>query len=255
VAGRAADAVPHRLGELSAPHRATIGSFLVRIAVRCGAALGPAQVAELTKAFRLLDLDPADVERLVEARTREAAKEAAVERLNSGPGALRRERVSPERFSPGPPRPPRYEPARPAPSPPTPFVPNAEAVQKKLDETHTVAALLGEIFVADDHPGTVPTPAPAQTAAAASTSASASAAPDDLVAGLDAAHTRLLRTLSARASWTRDEFRAAAASVGLLPDGALDVLNESALETCGDLVCEGEDPIGVNPTVLYEFGL
>ena len=36
---------------------------------------------------------------------------------------------------------------------------------------------------------------------------------------------------------------------------ALDVLNESALETCGDLVCEGEDPIGINPTVLYELGL
>jgi hypothetical protein len=257
VAGPAPDAAPHRLRELSAPHRATIGSFLVRIAVGGAAALGPTQVAELTKAFRLLDLDPADVGPLVEARTREAAEEAAIERMNAGSGAIRRERTSPERFSPEPPRPPRYEPARPAPYSATPFVPNAELVRAKLDETHTVAALLGEVFADDDHPGTIPiptpTPAPAQTAAAATASASASR--DDLVAGLDAAHTRLLRTLSARASWTRAEFRAAAASVGLLPDGALDVLNESALETCGDLVCEGEDPIGINPTVLYELGL
>ncbi len=241
VAGPAADAACDRLRELSAQHRATIGSFLVRIAVRWGAALGPAQVAELTKAFGLLALDPADVGPLVEATTREAAREAAIDRVDAARGAVRREQPAPGRFVPAPTGPPRYLPARPVPAPPSPFIPNPEFVRAKLQETETVAALLGEIFAAEDHPGAVP--------------AAAAAAGEDLVAGLDGAHTRLLRTLSARASWTRTEFRAAAASVGLLPDGALDVLNESTLETCGDVVCEGEDPIEMNPTVLGELGL
>jgi hypothetical protein len=234
VAGAASD----RLRELSAQHRATLGSFLVRIAVSWGSVLGPAQVAELTTAFEVLDLDPADVGPLVAARTREAAREAAIERAGAAPGSARRDRLAPSRYAPE--LPPRYEPARPPPSPPGPFIPDAALVQAKLQETETVAALLGEIFAAEDQP-VVPAPAPA--------------AGDDLIAGLDAAHTRLLRTLSAHASWTRAEFRAAAASVGLLPDGALDVLNESALETCGDVVCEGEDPIDMNPTVLQELGL
>jgi hypothetical protein len=185
----------------------------------------------------------------VEARTREAAREAAIDRVNAAMGTARRERLAPERFTPerlaperlAPERPPRYEPARPVPSPPTPFIPNAGLVRAKLEETETVAALLGEIFAAEDHP-VVPAPAPV-------------GAGDDQIGGLDAAHTRLLRTLSGHASWTRADFRAAAASVGLLPDGALDVLNEAALETCGDVVCEGEDPIEMNPTVLQELGL
>ena len=243
LAGPAVDAAADRLRELSPQHRATIGSFLVRIAVRFGAALRPTQVAELTKAFGLLDLDPAGVVPLVEARTREAAREAAIDRVNAALGTARRERLAPERFAPerlAPERPSRYEPARPVPSPPTPFIPNLGLVRAKLQETETVAALLGEIFAAEDDPAP---PAPALGAG------------DDLIAGLDAAHTRLLRTLSAHASWTRADFRAAAASVGLLPDGALDVLNEAALETCGDVVCEGDDPIEMNPTVLQELGL
>ena len=237
VAGPGLDAASDRLRALSAQQRATIGSFLVRIAVHGGAAPGPAPVAELTKAFGLLDLDPAAVGPLVEARTREAAREAAIERANAAPGSARRERPATARYAPEPP--PRYEPFRPPPSPPGPFIPDAGLVRAKLRETETVAALLGEIFAAEDEPA-VPVPP---------------AAGDDRVAGLDAAHTRLLRMLSAHASWTRAEFRAAAASVGLLPDGALDVLNESALETCGDVVCEGEDPIDMNPTVLQELGL
>ncbi|MGH9021637.1 MAG: TerB N-terminal domain-containing protein [Acidimicrobiia bacterium] len=236
VAGRGLDAASDRLRELSAEQRATIGSFLVRIAVHWGAALGPAQLAELTKAFGLLDLEPAAVGPLVEARIREAAREAAIERANAAPGTARRERPATARYTPE--LPARYEPFRPPPSPAGPFIPDAGLVRAKLQETETVAALLGEIFAAEDEPA-VPVPPAA----------------GDRVAGLDAAHTRLLRLLSAHARWTRAGFRAAAASVGLLPDGALDVLNESALETCGDVVCEGEDPIDMNLTVLQELGL
>ena len=238
MTGPAAGGASDRLRELSAQQRATIGSFLVRIAVGWGSVLAPAQVAELTAAFGLLDLDPADVGPLVAARTREAAREAAIERAAAPPGSARRDRPAPGRYVPE--QPPRYEPFRPPPLPPGPFVPDAALVRAKLQETETVAALLGEIFADEDQP-VVPPPAPA--------------AGDDPVAGLDAAHSRLLRTLSAHASWTRAEFRAAAASVGLLPAGALDVLNETALETCGDVVCEGDDPIDMNPTVLQELGL
>jgi hypothetical protein len=132
----------------------------------------------------------------------------------------------------------------------TPFVPNAELVQAKLRETRTVAALLGEIFAADDQPTAVGPPVSVPMPAAVPVPV-----PENVVAGLDGVHTELLRRLARRPSWTRAEFRAAAASVGLLPDGALDVLNEASLEGCGDLVCEGEDPIEMNPAALAELGL
>jgi hypothetical protein len=41
--------------------------------------------------------------------------------------------------------------------------------------------------------------------------------------------------------------------LGLLPDGALERINEAAFERCGTAVCEGEDPVDVNTNVLEEM--
>ena len=53
------------------------------------------------------------------------------------------------------------------------------------------------------------------------------------LAGLDAAHSGLLRRLAAKTVWPRIEVERLAGELGLLPDGALEVINEAAFDRCG----------------------
>jgi hypothetical protein len=41
--------------------------------------------------------------------------------------------------------------------------------------------------------------------------------------------------------------------LGLLPDGALETLNEAAFEAVGEPVCEGSDPIEINRDAIEEM--
>ena len=71
--------------------------------------------------------------------------------------------------------------------------------------------------------------------------------------GLDAAHSGLLRRLAERPQWSRREFDTMIAELGLLPDGALDILNEAAVDVTGEPVCEGGDPIQLNRAAVEEM--
>ncbi len=115
-----------------------------------------------------------------------------------------------------------------------------EAVEVKLRETAAVASLLSGIFASEECEAPA-APEPAESVQ------------EDLVEGFDAAHSRLLRGLAAKPQWSRPDLERVASEVGLLPDGALDVLNETALERCGEPLCEGDDPIDVNAVALSEF--
>ena len=44
-----------------------------------------------------------------------------------------------------------------------------------------------------------------------------------------------------------------ATDLGLLPDGALETLNEAAFEAVGEPVCEGSDPIDINSYAVKEM--
>ena len=81
----------------------------------------------------------------------------------------------------------------------------------------------------------------------------AAATAKERAAGLDTAHSALLGRLAARPSWTRDDFDQMATDLGLLPDGALEALNEAAFEAVGEPVCEGSDPIDINHYAVEEM--
>jgi len=104
-------------------------------------------------------------------------------------------------------------------------------VETKLAETEQVSTLLGEIFQ-EDEPA-----APARRA------------PD----GLDATHAALLRELAARSTWPREDFDRRATALGLLPDGALEILNEAAFARCGAPLLEGDETLDVDPEILEEL--
>jgi uncharacterized tellurite resistance protein B-like protein len=113
---------------------------------------------------------------------------------------------------------------------------DAARVQAKMRESAAVAAMLQNIFV-DDEP--VPP---------------AASMPElPKVSGLDAAHSSLLRELAAQAEWSRAAFDAHAARFGLMPDGALEVVNDRAFDVCGEALFEGDDPITANPHVFKEL--
>lgn len=107
---------------------------------------------------------------------------------------------------------------------------DSRILASKRAETRAVSALLGEIF------------------GGAEAEPAADAPADELptCAGLDGPHSALLRTLATRASWTRAELEASAEGLGLLPDGALDALNEAAFDILGTPLWEGEDPIEID---------
>jgi hypothetical protein len=73
------------------------------------------------------------------------------------------------------------------------------------------------------------------------------------VAGLDSPHSTLLRLLAGRNTWTRAELEHRCAELKLLPDGAIDRLNEAAYDAAGDPLVEGEDPIDINTEVAQEM--
>jgi hypothetical protein len=59
--------------------------------------------------------------------------------------------------------------------------------------------------------------------------------------------------LAERPSWPRGEVARIAAGLGLMPDGALEIVNEAAFELAGDPATEGSDPVEVNTDVVREI--
>jgi hypothetical protein len=111
-----------------------------------------------------------------------------------------------------------------------------KAVQAKLRETAEVSALLSTIFV--EEPALTP---------------DSSLSEVERIGPLDNAHSELLRRLVNDGKMSRGQFEHAAAELGLLPEGALDAINDAAFEITDRPLCEGEDPICVDVEVAKEM--
>jgi uncharacterized tellurite resistance protein B-like protein len=211
-----------RLEVLARPQREEIARFLVSVATADGQ-VTPAEVTSLGKLYRLLDLDPQGVYGELHAQAIGTPSPA------TEPVTVRPRGESIPGFAiPAPPR-----------TPATSVVTlDMARVEEKLTQTAAVSALLQSVFVEDDE--SAPKEAPETTA-------------DDSIAGLDAQHSGFLRAIASRPTWSRSEVEDVAAKFGVLPDGALDTLNEAALNKCGDPLCEGEDPITIDPRVQKEL--
>lgn len=204
-----------RLAGFKESQRETIGRFLVTVAGADGH-IGPDEITILSKIYRLLGLEADAVFSHVHALSTTPATEPVTIRP-----------AEPSEGGKTIPPPPSVE---------REFTLDVEAIAAKLDETAAVAALLGDVF-ADDEAGLAV--APAQKAEA--------------VAGLDSLHSAFLRALVERPAWDRNEIEELAGRIGVLPDGAIDLVNDAALEKVGDVLCEGEDTIQIDHRVLEEL--
>lgn len=116
---------------------------------------------------------------------------------------------------------------------------DAARLERIRHETSQVSALLSSIFVEDVEQPVAPSVEKQQ----------ANGAYD----GLDAAHAELLVRLLA-APMSRDDFEAAASSLRLMPDGAIETLNEWGFDRIGDAIVEDDDEVRIVPDMLQQIG-
>jgi len=114
-------------------------------------------------------------------------------------------------------------------------------IRRIHSETTQVSALLSEIFVEEQ-----PEPEP-PTQAEEDENADNGRFP-----GLDPTHAALLGDLLERPQWPRGDFETLARSYGLLPDGALETLNEWAFDHLDDAVAEDGDPITIHTSLIAD---
>jgi hypothetical protein len=70
--------------------------------------------------------------------------------------------------------------------------------------------------------------------------------------GLGADHARLLEALCSKAQWSRADYETKARDFSLLPDGAIEAINEWAYDELGDELIADDDPLTINVTLLPE---
>lgn len=213
--------VKKALGEVSVSERAALGPFLVSLAGADGH-LAPDELKLLAKLYPLLGLDPqsvySDVHELI------SAPAAADEPVSMRPAMA----------APGFAIPPEKAAAS------VSIELDLEKIRARLEETARVSQLLGQIFTEEEAAPVAPRPEPAPAGATR-------------VAGLDAAHSALLLALAGASRWERPAVERFALDLALLPDGALEVINEAAFSATGALLLEGDEVLEIDPEILREM--
>ena len=221
-----------KVAALPAEERTAVGGFLIDVAAADGV-VSPEEISTLTKLFGHLGLDEADVYRQVHA----------LGTGDAGPITVRAAETTTRWAVP--------EPA--ADTPQAAVVLDSAKVQARLAETARVTALLTDIFADDEAPAVV-VPPPGDRATVPPSQPTATSAPESTIKGLDAAHSALATALAGQLEWDRGDVEKLAESLGLpFLDGAFDVINEAAMDACGEPLVEGDDPVELNAYAIKEF--
>lgn len=114
-------------------------------------------------------------------------------------------------------------------------------IARVLRSTEEVSAVLSAVF-ADDEGESPAADEPERDEGA-----------EESIGGLDAAHSELVRRVASQPIWSRTEFEALAETLGLLPAGAIEAVNELAFEVMGEPLLEGEEDLEVNGHALKEL--
>jgi len=198
-----------RIDCLSAGQRSVIGSFLARL-IGSDGNIAPNEITALQKVYRQLGLDPQSVFNDAHAAATEPVSVQPAEAL--GGFAIPSARSRPVKA--------RVDLAR---------------IRAMEIESEQVSVLLRDIFT-NDEDAVVVTGATAKSPVIIKSK----------FLDLDEAHSRFALTLLERDLWNRIDLEALASTHGLMPEGALDAINEASLNLHGEPLLEGDDPIEVN---------
>ena len=216
---------------MTAPQRKAIGDAAVMVASADGV-ISPVEVTTLQRIHALLGLDGASV-------TSQLHQSLTAPRQMPG--------EDPVTVLPGSPGAPGFRiPGRPAAG--CGLALDDRVIRRTLSDTAAVSALLGDIFV--EEPERVPAQPNGSRAAA-----SGPGAPVETVHGLDAPHSALLRRLASQSRISQPNFDELARTLGVMPGGALDVINEAALDALDEPVIEpdGDGEFAVATGLIQEL--
>lgn len=214
-----------RIESLSLPVKHQVAQFAVSVAGADGR-IDPAEVTALQKLYKMMGLDPESVFSDIHGLTTEPATAPVTVGLGQSRASGRKIPAAPAG-------------ARAAAREQS-FELNMDKVREKMRDTAEVASLLSGIFVEEE-------------VALPETSARDKLREEVSALGLDAAHTQLLKSLKGASELNRQEFEQRCAGLDLLPDGALDALNEAAFECSDAPLLIGDDPIEVDADILEEM--
>jgi hypothetical protein len=108
-------------------------------------------------------------------------------------------------------------------------------------ESTKVSDLLGAIFREEDRPQVL-----------AATIDTQELPEEPTLRGLDPEQSDLLQTLMGRPQWSRAELEDICSERGMMVDGALERINEAALDTFDEPLIEGDDPLEVHRDRLLD---
>ena len=217
-----------RVGGLPFADKRRIGQLVVAMAGADGR-IDPSEVATLTRIYKLLGLDETglfeDIHEL-QAAGNEVATRGPVRVREASPSTGFAIPQSGDANTGGG------------------FELDMDKIRRKEAESRAVAELLSNIFEDDDEPSVVPP--------------EAEEAPDSVepVAIVQTTNVDrgLLEELASKASWARADFDALVQRYGMMPNAAVDSINEFAIECTGDpvLIVEG-DVVEVDADIMHEL--
>jgi hypothetical protein len=120
------------------------------------------------------------------------------------------------------------------------FVLNEELIRIRKEETKQVKSVLEDIFAEQEE----------KEAEEPLAGATVSSNPLSL---LDTAHQRLFNSLLEKETWERAAFQETCKSLGLMVDGAMEVLNEWAFENANAPLIDDGEPIYVDVSLAKEI--
>ena len=118
-------------------------------------------------------------------------------------------------------------------------------IARLMAASDEVAKKLSAIFTEDSAPPDQPKPEPEPVVTQDHA--------QPLLPDLDLAHAELLVIVLGRAQWTRPEFEEVCADKGLMPDGAIERLNDAAFNRFNEPILEGDDPLEVAQHLFQEI--
>lgn len=215
--------VKRRLEGVDEEQRQALGRFLLAVAGADGR-VDPEEIRILRKIYPLLGLDPdsvySDVHSLMAGAGTEDEPVTVVTSKPSEGYAI----------------PPETDPES---GGTIGFTLDPEKIKETRRNSERVASVLADVFEEDDESAEAAPPPQPEVGPA--------------LCGLDPAHSRFLLKLAERTSWERVEIEALAERVGVLPDGALELINDAAFEACGDLLLEGDEVVEIEGEILQEM--
>lgn len=229
-----------RVALLTDSERVNLGGLLVSVAAADGK-ITASEMTALTKIFGLLGLDQSDI------ASRAFAAQAS-------PAAAAQEPITVRVASAGVPGIPI--PAQPQSSAAAgTIVLDTETIERTMLESANVSELLRGIFDDDQRESVAvaETIAPTTADAPADSAKSPTESTKLRFEGLDNAHSTIVRLLAGRESVSHLEFEELARAQNVMPNGAIDTINEAAFDASEEPLLEGDDILTINPHALREM--